>query len=335
MDCQEVIEKLNQLPHLLEITNEIKEGLRIKDIKYPLSLRKILHFVNRSDVINCLEDIPTSLIDIFVINEPISKSKIIKNYLELGFSEHFINKVLLYQSGRPKVDMTNLLPSFKYYPPEWRSLIIPHFTDSLFWVADCQNGIFNNTIIPVIRYQTGMHGYLTTPQKGSYCGTFYYYEPDSPYLLYSETTLVTTNKITACLELGLSVEWIANRLEDNSKHNIVLYYDEDGEEYEIEYTPKNVGFNVSGSKSEQWIELINQYKNNNINSLIHYQYLYALEDTFDQIICVLAHNRNINTILLKNMTGETRVVSEVLDVRSRVESYNNIYLPEYYLDFKF
>lgn len=322
MDCGEII---SQLPNFQKVLSKIKACSR--HVPYS-DYKHILDFIDNPEVINCLKNVPSKLIADFLIDDPHCKSYIIESYRNIGFPEQFIDEVILYSSGRPKVDMTYLLPNFKYYPIEWRSLVIPHRHDNLFWAVDIVDGIYQNNIIPVIRYQPGMSGYFTFSDEGAYCGTFYYYEPDSPYLLHSKTTLITTNKITACLDLGLSPEWIAHRLYDQTKTIKV----EDGYNLVI-FTPQRVGFNVSGNIFDQWLELIDQYKNRTVNSLIHYPLIYALEDTFDQIICALAHNRGIDTIILKYMTGRSRVVSEVLDVRSREESYDNIYLPDYYLDY--
>lgn len=62
----------------------------------------------------------------------------------------------------------------------------------------------------------------------------------------------------------------------------------------------------------------------------HVPSLYGLEDTLDQPLCLTAQRQGIDCILLKYMTGKTRIVSEILDMRFREESFKNIlYPPEY------
>lgn len=52
--------------------------------------------------------------------------------------------------------------------------------------------------------------------------------------------------------------------------------------------------------------------------------LYADEDRFDQPICLMARHLGIDCIILTHMIGDHRIVSEVMDSRSREESYGNI-----------
>ena len=52
--------------------------------------------------------------------------------------------------------------------------------------------------------------------------------------------------------------------------------------------------------------------------------MYSLEDVYDQGICQLAKEKNYDTVILLRMFGKNRIVSEVLDVRDRKDSFKNI-----------
>lgn len=52
---------------------------------------------------------------------------------------------------------------------------------------------------------------------------------------------------------------------------------------------------------------------------------YAEEDIFDQFICIFGKSLGIDIIFLEKMAGKTRVVSEILDTRSRKDSIDNLY----------
>lgn len=278
----------------------------------------------------------------------------IENYRKLGLSDEFIN-ILLYKSGRPKVNMKAFLECYqltpKYLPKQpfivsqgvtsddviidGHHPILPfpytnikHHEGDAYYMSNMQNNlIYTNCIVPVIRYQIGMSGYLTCGPSYSekeFCGTFYYFEPDSEYLLFSPTTFITVNKITACLLLGININYIVYLLLF-SKGNWIVGEDPDPT---VDGYPNNMGFNVEGTtKREQWYNVVIGFYNGSINPEIHYPDMYAGEDKFDQPLCEIAKSKNITCIILQSMTGETRVVTEVLDTRSRIESFDNLYFP--------
>ena len=97
-----------------------------------------------------------------------------------------------------------------------------------------------------------MSDYLTvqSSQEGrEWCGTFYYYEPNSEYILFSSVTLVSWNKITACLYFGVPFETVYNLLYNQIKDRIIFdIYDNDNE---YEAYPNNMGFNVPGNNKEE------------------------------------------------------------------------------------
>jgi hypothetical protein len=52
--------------------------------------------------------------------------------------------------------------------------------------------------------------------------------------------------------------------------------------------------------------------------------LIAIEDFLDQPLCVLARELGFEVVLLTTMTGNSRIVAEVLDARSREESFDSV-----------
>ena len=245
-----------------------------------------------------------SIMKIFHIPQPGYKDMMVRNFLKLGFSQKFINEVLLYPSGRPVVDLSQFILSLGITPKLYIEKPL-NTVNSPTYICILDDGLYNGLQIPVLRYQVGMAGYLTaTPSSESFCGTFYYYDPSSPFLLDGGRTLVSWNKITACLDLGISIN----------------------EVYDMLYQSlSNSALNVDR------IELYNSiksYKDKLIDPMIHRKDLYAKEDIFDQPLCVTASKMGINTVILKYMTGENRVVSELLDTRSRIDSFSNISMPE-------
>jgi len=138
---------------------------------------------------------------------------------------------------RKYLDYFSIVP--KFYPLYYLNLTLSHY---------------DNTLIPIIRYQKGMHGYLTTRKNDKeWCGTFYYFEPDSEYLLKTPKTLITWNKITAYLYIGIPIDIVYDLLYNVMNKRVTF----DKNDNELEIYPSLIGFNVVGnSKEEQWLNVI-------------------------------------------------------------------------------
>ena len=52
--------------------------------------------------------------------------------------------------------------------------------------------------------------------------------------------------------------------------------------------------------------------------------LYGLEDVWDQPLCVGASKAGYDIVVLENMVGKYQVVTEVLDTRSREDSFSSL-----------
>lgn len=198
-----------------------------------------------------------------------------------------------------------------------------------------RSDIINNSImingdewklIPVTRYAEGMSkGLFFTNTDTEYCGTFYYYEPESTTLLAYKTSESFFNKYTAVKTLGknkiLDPETVKllNDLSNNLAFKLFTY----GE------LPRDLMLTPS-----EYIQLNSQINNVNISNKIPKDTskyyvgplieLYALEDGFDQPLCILGKSDNLNIIVLESMVGSHQVVTEILDTRDREDSFKSL-----------
>ena len=249
-----------------------------------------------------------------------------------------------YSSKRPKTTMP-----FIGIPEPINRQLVP--LDELITVDDV-----DNYYCPVVRYGSGMSGtYYLAETEEQFCGTFYYLEPESEYLLRFGSYKVYRNKYSAFMDLIT----IPNALDNWAKS--------DPEKYEFFEANRRLLENFRSSFAYNFIEtallpLLDKsiYKNmddirqgyieyikdgkplktkfgididpetnigpNEQGEMIYHTWLYASEDDYDQPICNLARGLDIDVIILTTMAGKTRVVTEVLDTRPRDISYKNIFL---------
>lgn len=321
-------------PHFNDILKEVKDFQYTGKSEIKIVLSPIINIINQPEFIKYMLNINHHkswyvVLQPFFITRIIFKQITIENYRSLGISDDFISQLLLYPSGRPITDITSYFPFYnvhiKYLNLSDIDRIVPHY-DNPYYISNIDDGIYNNIFIPIIRYQIGMHGYLTiiSDTETEFCGTFYYYEPASNFMLFAPQILVSWNKITTCLDLGISIQTIFDILWPQVYNRITL----DKNDNELDALPSIIGYNVDpmGSKEQQWMDVIKLYKDRQVNPIIHVPDTYAIEDEFDQLLCTTAHNMGISIIILKYMTGETRVVTEILDTRNRKQSFENIYI---------
>lgn len=166
--------------------------------------------------------------------------------------------------------------------------------------------------LPVTRYSQGMSKglYYTDKSTDQFCGTFYYYEPESSVFLSFKTSIIFKNKIKAMAYFfpeqgGLSDEKYEEYPED-MKITPLEYLGADAEEHDSEY-----------------LESLGDAK-----YYVGAKRFYAAEDIYDQPICIEARKRDIDVIILTHMVGSRQIVSEVLDTRTRQESFLSLVYPE-------
>lgn len=297
----------------------------------------LLELINDPNFVSCLFKSPRNQdyydsIRPFLITDPNSKNSVVRNYLSFNIPRNFITQILLYESGRPVADVSQYLKKFSI-PTKLISgeVNVLSNLDDPYYICDVQDGQYTDRFVPVVRYQKGMSGYLTTGDwNPEMCGTFYYFEPQSEFLLSFNTVLVTWNKITGCLDLGISLQEVYQMLYQRMRNEFfeTEYSDQSSEDMEEIY-PDGIGYNVHGETlEEQWFEVVLQYRDRDLDPMEHIPEMYAVEDIFDQLICKTGREKGIEGIVLKYMTGKTRVVTEVVDTRERRESFENIWVEE-------
>ena len=179
--------------------------------------------------------------------------------------------------------------------------------------------------IPVTRYGAGMSRGLyydetnqddgqddeLAEQGSEFCGTFYYYEPGSDVYLHCGNLLLAPNKILACEYLNR----IYNKNKKHIKHLLQL------KGLQSSLRDFKVGKMLADAKAQQ--DGL-PYKPSGYDFLKYRGDMYAQEDSLDQELCILCGYVGVEVVLLTTMTGASRVVAEVLDVRPRHMSFANL-----------
>ena len=174
--------------------------------------------------------------------------------------------------------------------------------------------------LPVTRYAAGMSRglYYSQEPEDIYCGTFYYLEPESNVFLNYHSSLTFKNKYEAMVKLEIPfdssyLDLIPKRYFEGK---LVLPSD-------LKLTPLEA-FSL-------FPDLFPNYTLNRVQSLPQnskyigqFIGLYGVEDDFDQLICHKANDLGIDIIIFTDMIGSHQKVSEILDTRPRVESFNHL-----------
>jgi hypothetical protein len=181
-------------------------------------------------------------------------------------------------------------------------------------------------------------------KKPEYCGTFYYREPESNAYLKYGRALVAKDKSEA---LANMIYGGKPRVMD-SFQKLVLRALETYDKLDLMFTPsefvtfvkKVMSDDTLGKRVDNVIELPsnveNMLKDMRLKDPVvrddtrryycgHVLGVYAAEDDLDQAICRNARAQGYDIIILERMVGSRQLVTEVLDVRSREESFKNLY----------
>lgn len=186
--------------------------------------------------------------------------------------------------------------------------------------------IVNNTVIidnevwntvPVTRYAEGMsRGLYFGDTTQDYCGTFYYYEPESTTLLAYKTGRSFFNK------------YIADRtLKNILDKEILERVDKTFMKYIKGELPKDLILTPDEYVLYK-IELYGKYDGPDPSTIPSSHYIgmkiYSLEDFLDQPLCTLGKDNNLDIIILEYMPGNFQVVTEIVDTRSRKDSFKSL-----------
>jgi hypothetical protein len=203
--------------------------------------------------------------------------------------------------------------------------------------------------LPVSRYEALYYPTTTEP----FCGTFYFYEPESTNHLNLGNVLIAANKVDAMLQLEKidSYKELLHSRAINAMLDIVNmiygtdYYIENDivktietllnlKEFEARVR-KTWNLVVSVLSNEDEISDITITNNNYIYDTMYNRInknkaeyiagnMAGLWDYLDQYICKAARKQGYDTIILQREFGKDRVVTEILDTRSKKKSYDNL-----------
>jgi hypothetical protein len=194
--------------------------------------------------------------------------------------------------------------------------------------------------VPVTRYAGSVTSgrYHGEPEQ-SYCGTFYYHEPESQTYLIGKKILIAETKYEAT-EALFRVSNVNgsfhNHVEDLLESHMIVPMN-------YEWEKKKLPLDLMLTP-EQFISLYEKYYQETVDRLkasfrgknfsdeilqvpIYSGMilgLYAQEDNFDQPLCILGKEIGYDIIILTRMVGAKQIVIEVLDTRSREESLQNL-----------
>lgn len=251
----------------------------------------------------------------------VNNFELIPDLLSLMQALNLDSKSLFYPSNRPKTDMRDIhtikerkkIDKEKIYPSS-HVLVGEQYLN----ITEVIEGQVD---IPVARYGSAISGLYRKEvlTSKSFCGKFYYYEPDSQIYLRSYRTLITPNKLTAMVHLfgiDTTVRYIAASI---TVDGLVSLKSNQLSSNQL-YRPLALPSEYFGCYiSNNWKEVLEMMTNGTFDFLKFYPGFYAKEDKFDQIIC---KKSEYDTIVFTSMTGKTRIVSEVLDIRG---NYDNLF----------
>lgn len=210
---------------------------------------------------------------------------------------------LVYKSKRPKNDMAMYRNVFSIKMKK---------SDIIDNQIKYENEMWN--VIPVTRYAHGMQkGLFFDASDDHFCGTFYYFEPESTTYLAYKTVLDSFNKYTAVYEMDKNL--LAGFRPSLS---FIKYIDGDLPP-DLMFTPDEYMKVVPKSMIP-----MNRYAPTNNKKHYNDMGMYAYEDELDQSLCTLGKQNNYDIIVLRNMPGQFQVVTEILDTRDRVESFRHL-----------
>ena len=175
-----------------------------------------------------------------------------------------------------------------------------------------ENEMWN--VIPITRYAIGMSRglYYEEDIPPDTCGTFYYYEKESSTLLAYKKLLKAFNKTDAAIKLGNKT--VENNMDPDVEKHMNGFYPKD-----LMMTPEEIADMYESDELNWRIDLpqIPHYAAEHLS-------LYAAEDYLDQIICREARKFEYDIVILENMVGAFQIVTEVLDTRSREDSFKSL-----------
>lgn len=239
----------------------------------------------------------------------------------------------LYSSHRPKTAMSLFRTTFS--PTVQRHQIMQGVNGWQFYVTPQQDLRY---LLPVTRYSKGMSRglYYGGDDSGKeYCGTFFYYEPESTTFLSYTTRADYFNKSVCALSFQSHNTQNRELYAPNIAKHVFGDWPADMMMTPLQaYDYKLYNLRIMMQNAEELTPGQGRLSfANDLSQTPRYagmlSGLYALEDDYDQEICVAGKRRGIDVIVLTHMIGSRQVVTEVLDTRSRQDCMASlVYLEE-------
>jgi hypothetical protein len=185
---------------------------------------------------------------------------------------------------------------------------------------------FQSKGLPVTRYAAGMSKglYYDDAVDTKFCGTFYYFEPESTTYLTFNTAAVYKNKHEAIKALigGGNHADFTDRIVDKYYN-----YPEEFPYSDLMLTPTEYmevvhGRDLAEFDEPYWLKI--EQRKHYVGRHLH---LYGVEDEYDQDLCKAGRDAGIDVIILTQMVGAFKLVTEILDTRERLDSFRSLAFP--------
>jgi hypothetical protein len=190
----------------------------------------------------------------------------------------------------------------------------------------------DSVAFPVSRYAESIDVGLYHNQKGNFCGTFYYIEPESTVYLISDKVIFARTKTSAAQLIAEPQTKFAvwekqertsirrpryQKLYDEGKLRSGLLYTPIQAHTELKYQGYRDPYSITQHPVYMGAMSIKEYDIDNPG-------LYASEDEYDQPLCIEMKRQGIEIACLTEMIGAFGIVSELLDARERKKSFDNL-----------
>jgi len=217
------------------------------------------------------------------------------------------------------IPMGDSLPMLLYYPDQVYSDTLHPKTDMSLYRQPVQKTMNDvKFAIPVVRYSSGMKRGLFYGECDNCCGTYYYLESESKTLLGYNTSATFRNKAEAYIALIGNTKYHADAIIfDRNQYNDDLMYTP-LEIYDL-FKRKGINSYIDKFSYEDIIKLPQRKR-----YLGHWLHLYAVEDGLDTDLCKAAAAKGIDILIFTHMTGSYQVVSELVDTRERITSFEHL-----------
>ena len=271
----------------------------------------------------------------FVMLTEHSAKELYETYSESTAMLRWTYPHLLYSSQRIRTDMAMFRTPFSHFGTLRDGKLQTKFGESTLLVPEqgSPREIEGNYCLPVIRYANSLTSgkYHDEPEK-EYCGTFYYHEPEAATFLVGQRILVVETKYSATKYL-LEKSTVPDPVSNDVREALIHHFEGDIGALFRDWEEKKLKPDLLYTLQELYAEnlawnLADGYRPVGVDDTRFYcgkvLDLYAAEDPFDQILCLLAKAAEIDLVVLTRMVGSKQIVIEVLDARDREDSFKSL-----------